>query len=168
MSKINKIDFYCGAFFSYLITNKIEPTLFDANDISKEIGFLLRDKEFKVYLKYVNAEKQIRLNGKEHDRWDIIFTKKENEYLHNSFFIQGKENIIVLVCANSKLRNTFFALLSYNDAIKCLGNDMVNQQYRISIRRQKGSPYAFCWGTALSDVNAIKIINNIDEFFDFK
>ena len=39
MSRINKIDYFCGAFLSYLISNNVEPTLFDAVDKSKIVNF---------------------------------------------------------------------------------------------------------------------------------
>ena len=39
MSRVNRIAFFCGAFLSYLITNKVEPTLFEATEKSKIVQF---------------------------------------------------------------------------------------------------------------------------------
>ena len=65
MSRINKIDFFSGAFLSYLISNGVkEPTLFEATEKSKIIKFSLRNKDYNVYLKYVSTSKQSIQKGK--------------------------------------------------------------------------------------------------------
>ena len=35
MREINKVDYFCGAFLSYLISNGVEPTLFEAGEKNK-------------------------------------------------------------------------------------------------------------------------------------
>lgn len=167
MSRVNRIDFFCGAFLSYLITNKVEPTLFEATEKSKIVQFSLRDKDYNVYLKYVSTSKQSTRAGKEYTKWDILFTELEKSILENSFKEQDKENLVVLVCANENLKDTYFAIIPFENAMKCLGSDNVNKQTRISIKRQKGSKYVTCYGTAVSDRKAFKLKYNFDEYFSF-
>ena len=37
MAKVNKVDYYCGSFLSYLIMNKVETTLFSVTEKSKVV-----------------------------------------------------------------------------------------------------------------------------------
>lgn len=168
MARINKIDFFTGVFLSYLVSNKVkEPTLFDAVDKSKVIKFSLRDKDYNSYIKYVSKSKTSTQGGKMYSKWDVIFTEKEKDFLTYNFIEQDKNNVVILVCANENFKDTYFAVLDVEDAFKCLGNDEVNKQYRITVKRQKGSKYVDCYGTALSDKSAIQIKYNFDEVFGF-
>lgn len=47
-----KIDFFCGAFLSYLISNGITPALFEAGEKSKIVKFSTDAGDYKVYIKY--------------------------------------------------------------------------------------------------------------------
>lgn len=38
MREINKVDYFCGAFLSYLISNGVEPTLFEAGEKAKSLN----------------------------------------------------------------------------------------------------------------------------------
>lgn len=165
MTKINKIDFYCGAFLSYIISNNAkEPTLFEETEkSSKRIKFALRNKEYNAYLKYVSTLKESTLKGKTYYKWDVSFTEAERDYLQSSFVEPDKENIVVLVCTNEDFKNTYFGFLDIKDALKC----MANEQPRITIKRQKGSKYVSCYGSGVSDENALQLKNNFDEFFEF-
>lgn len=49
---VKKIDFYCGAFLSYLIFNGITPALFEAGEKSRIVKFSTNLGDFKVYMKY--------------------------------------------------------------------------------------------------------------------
>lgn len=168
MARINKIDFFTGVFLSYLVSNKVkEPTLFDAVDKSKVIKFSLRDNDYNAYIKYVSKSKKSTQGGKTYTKWDVIFTEKEKDFLTDSFIETDKNNVVVLVCANENFKDTYFAVLDVAEAFRCLGNDEINKQYRISVKRQKGSKYVDCYGTALSDEKAIQIKYNFDEIFGF-
>lgn len=167
MSKINKIDFFCGAFLSYLISNGVEPTLFDAGDKSKVVCFTQKNKDYNAYLKYVSTCSERKVAGKNHTLWNVNFSDAENEYIQTKFKKDGRENIVVLVCTKQNLRETCVAILSLNDALECLGNDTKNEQRRISIKYKKGGWYLECYGTALPDTNAKKIKHNFDEYFGF-
>ena len=167
MARVNKVDFYCGAFLAYLITNGVEPTLFDAAENSKIIGFSQGTTDFNAYLKYVTTSKTSILRGKQYTRWDVVFSEAEKNYLYEAFAEEGKENIVVLVCANEDFKDTYFAVLSLEQAKECIGFDDVNKQVRISLRHLKGSKYVECYGTALVDTDAFKIKYNFDDYFGF-
>ena len=168
MARINKIDFFSGAFLSYLISNGVkEPTLFEASEKSKVIKFSLRDKDYNAYIKYVSTSSLTKINGKTYTKWNITFTQKDRDTLFNQLVEPDKCNVVVLVCANENFRDTYFAIIDYNDAVKCIGSDEVNKQHRITIKRQKGSKYVDCYGTAVSADNAIQLKYNFDEFFGF-
>lgn len=144
MSKVNKIDFYCGAFLSYLITNGVEPTLFDASDKSKIVTYTLRNNEYNTYLKYSSQNEQTIIADKTYLKWNFVFTNTEKDIVFHSFKKYGKENIMVLVCTTKDLKETFFGVLSYDEAVKCLGNDSVNKQCRITVKRQKALSSPLC------------------------
>lgn len=165
MTKINKIDFYCGAFLSYIVSNNAkEPTLFEETEkSSKRIKFSLRNKDYNAYLKYVSTSKISKVKGKLYTTWNIYFTESEREYLKTEFSEQDKENIVILVCANKDFKDTYFGILDIQNALKC----MQNEQPRISIKRQKGSKYVYCYGSGIADENAIQLKYDFDEFFDF-
>lgn len=165
MAKINKIDFYCGAFLSYIVSNHAkEPTLFEETDkSSKRIKFSLRDKDYNAYLKYVSTLKESTIKSKTYYKWDFNFTNSEREYLRSSFVESGKENIVVLVCANKDFKDTYFAILNTKNALKCMENKLP----RITIKRQKGSKYVSCYGSGISDKNALQLKYNFDEYFEF-
>ena len=165
MAKINKIDFYAGAFLSYIVSNNAkEPTLFEETErSSKRIKFALRDKDYNAYLKYVSTSKVSTIRGKTYTKWDIYFTESERDYLKTSFIEPDKENIVVLVCTNPDFKDTYFGILNISDALKC----MRNEKPRITIKRQKGSKYVSCYGSGLSDEKSIQLLNNFDEYFEF-
>ena len=167
MNKINKIDFYCGSFLTYLISNKVEPTLFDITDNSKVIQFFLGKSDYNVFIKYSTKMKVSMSKANEVKKWDVLFTKKEKDYIMNSFYSNQKKNLIVMVCTNENFSASYFSVLTYNQAIKCLGEDDINKTMRITISHQKGSKHLYCHGTALSDVNAIQILRNPDTYFAF-
>jgi len=167
MNKVNKVDFYCGAFLSYLITNKVEPTLFDATDKSKVVRFSLKTTDYNIYVKYNSSPKKSIINDKEYTKWDFIFTEKEKDFLLDNFAVDNRENLVVLVCTNEKLKDTCFAVLTFEQALSCLGDDKVNKQWRITVKHKKKSEHLYCHGTALSDNNAIQVYNDSDYYFGF-
>jgi len=167
MSRINKIDYFCGAFLSYLISNNVEPTLFDAVDKSKVINFTQKNMDYNVYLKYVSTCKESKVAGKEQTKWDVNFSMAENTYIRTKFKQDKRENIVVLVCTKPNLQDTCIAVLSLDEALECLGDDNINERRRISVKYKKGAWYLECYGTAILDIQAKKIKHDFDEYFRF-
>ncbi len=165
MGEIKRVDYFCGAFLSYLVSNKIAPTLFEAGESSKIVRFLTGKKDYKIYLKYSTKKKVTRKANKNYSSWEIIFTEKEFTIL-KSFHEDNRVLFVVCVCTNEKLSKTDFAVISYEDALKCLGHDDINKQKRLTITHQKASSKMYCYGTALSDENAIEIPHDYNKCFN--
>ena len=167
MRKINKVDYFCGAFLSYLISNKVEPTLFEAGEKSKIVEFTIRNHTYKVFLKYSTKKSEVTKQKKVFERWNITFVPTELERL-KQFNEESKVVYIVCICTDDKLRDPDIAVLSYEDAIKCLGlfQDEKNKQRRITVLHQKSSSKLLCYGTAVSDENAIPVPHDFEQRFD--
>lgn len=161
---VRKVDFYCGAFLSYLITNKVEPTLFEAGDKSKILRFTIGKNDYKAFLKYSTKPNVSTKADKISTRWDTIFTEKDLRFLR-TYSEENRQNIVVIVCTDGKMKNTFFAVIDYTDAQLCLGDDSVNKERRISITHLKGSDKINVYGTAISDKNAFQTVFNCDSCF---
>ena len=166
MKKINKIDFYCGAFLSFLVSNGVEPTLFEVGDKSRILEFLLKQTKYKAFLKYSAKKRSAVKQGKTVYRWDIGFSQKECEMLEQ-FDDPNRNVVIVCVCTDPDMKETDFAVLSYEDARKCmgLGEDRTNEQRRISVQYVKGSSKLRCYGTGLSSDNAVETPHNYEKVF---
>ena len=166
MREINKVDYFCGAFLSYLISNGVEPTLFEAGEKSKIVEFTIRDSIYKVFCKYSTKKKTVTKQGKSYDTWNVGFAEKELALLEN-FGDNSKKVAIVCICTDEKLKNADVAVIPYEDACKCLGlmQDEINKQRVITVRHLKGSSKLLCHGTGLSQDNAIEIPHNFEKFF---
>ena len=170
MATINKVDFFCGAFLSYIVCNGVkEPTLFEAQEKSKIVKFALKNKDFNVYIKYTTSGTDKIKKDVRYTNWSISFSNKERDFLMDSFSETGKENLVVLVCTNPEMNDNYFAVLKPEAVLKCLGDDAVNTSRNITLKkkRTRGTSYVSCHGTALDESNAISIEYNIDNVFGF-
>jgi len=159
---VKKIDYYCGAFLSYLISNGITPALFEAGEKSRIVKFSNNHYDFKVYIKYsTNCKISDRKNTR---KWDIFFTERELDMLQN-FPEQNRKHFIVMVCTDDNLKENEIAVLDYGDGLLCLGNDTINKERRISVVHKKGSPYMRCYGTARSEEQGIQICKDFNKYF---
>ncbi len=166
MNRANKIDFYCGAFLTYLITNGVEPTLFESTDKSRVVKFSMHGKSYKAFCKYVGKPRVSTVGGKTFFNWDAGFTLNEKEYLKNGFMEAGRDHIVVTVCTTENFDYTEFAVVPLKEALNCMGDDGVNKRLRISFKRQKNGKNMRYYGTTISDTNAKKL-PNCDAFFGF-
>lgn len=161
MGIINKTDFYCGAFVTYLVSNKFAPTLFDGTDNSKISKFIIGSNDYKVYIKYSTT---CNLDKKGNRRWAVSFTEKELSIL-TEFSEEHCKTYIIVVCTDNNLSNTEIAVLDYSEAMKCLGNDEVNEFKRISLTHLKGSKYILYYGTAVDSKKGFRILRNFESYF---
>lgn len=162
MSEIRKIDFYCGAFLSYLVTNKIAPTLFEAGDTSKIVNFETNYGNYKVYTKYSRLCKKAKKTGER--KWDIYFTENEMSCIRE-LQESNKKLYFVLICTDPNMRENEIAVMDYEDGLKCLGNDPVNETRRITVIHKKASPYMICYGTAVGLKDGTTIFRDFDKYF---
>lgn len=158
---IRKIDYYVGAVLSYLIKKRITPAIFDSSDCSKIITFETNEGKYNLFVKYSGKPAS---QQEKYSRWDVTFTKLELEIV-NTYAKDGFNNFVVLVCSSESLTQTEIAVIEVKNALRCLGNDNINKQKRISIINDKGARKLKCYGTAITDKNAILIKRNIDNYF---
>ena len=162
MINTGKKDHLRGAFLEYLISNRVEPTLFEAGANSKITQFTIKDKDYKAFVKYCASPR----TSQKGVTWDTTFTKKEVELL-KQVSENGRENIIVIVCTDHKFQNTLFAVLPEKVATQCLGKDRMNQSRKVSIYHKANSPYFNVYGTAVDKTNSYRVRRNCDEYFGF-
>lgn len=161
MSDIRKIDFYCGAFLSYLVKNDIPPTLFEAGDNGKIVKFQTNYDYYKIYIKYSTC----RRNKRTGDRlWKVIFTDNEME-LVNGFSEKNRKLLFIIVCTDPGMTESEFAVIDFEYGLKCLGNDPVNEKRRISVFHKKYSPYMIVYGTAIDKEDGKLIFRDYDKYF---
>jgi len=159
---VKKIDYYCGAFLSYLISNSITPALFEAAERSKIVKFSTDLGDYKAYIKYSTIPK---LSERKNTRkWDVVFTRKEMEIL-KEFPEQNRIHFFIMVCTDSDMKETEIAVLDFESGMECLGDDSVNKERRISVVHKKGSHYMKCYGTAKSENQGIQIYKDFNKYF---
>lgn len=169
MYKINKIDFFIGAFLSMIINStKGVPALFDETEHSKRVEFATNTRDFNVYIKYTTRIRKSRVNidGRRRRKMscDISFSQREYDILENSFVKKDKQNLVCLVCTNDKLTSTYMVILSYEDAMECL-KDKTNSGYRrISVTRIGAEHNYNCYGVGFGEDNSIKSPVNFVHF----
>ena len=108
MRKINKVDYFCGAFLSYLIANGVEPTLFEAGEKSKVVEFTIRDVVYKVFFKYSTKKRVIVKQAKSYDTWNVVFAEKELSLLE-TFGDNCKKVAVICICTDEKLKDADIA-----------------------------------------------------------
>lgn len=162
MINTGKKDHLRGAFLEYLISNRVEPTLFEAGVNRKITQFTIKDKDYKAFVKYCASPRKSQKGV----TWDTTFTKKEVELL-KQVSENGHKNIIVIVCTDHKLKNTQFAVLPETVVNQCLGKDRMNQSRKVSIYHKANSPYFNVYGTAVDKTNSYRVRRNCDKYFGF-
>ena len=162
MINTGRKDHLRGAFLEYLISNRVEPTLFEAGANSKITQFTIKDKDYKAFVKYCASPRKSQKGV----TWNTEFTKKEVELL-KQLHEKDRENIIVIVCTDHKFQNTLFAVLPEKVATQCLGKDRMNQSRRVSIYHEKNSRHFNVYGTAVDKTNSYRVRRNCDKYFGF-
>lgn len=162
--QIGKTDLYCGAFLSYLLKYSVSPTLFEEKEKGRVYEFSNNKDDYRVYVKYSTKP----IERKTTQKWDFSFTRDEIFYLENDFFTTKKIVLLVLIC-KTKTGKLNFATIPYNDALKCIGDDKkYNKHYRISVKHKKNSCNLSCYGTYISDKDAITIKKDPKDYFKLK
>lgn len=161
MYRINKIDYFIGVFLSTIInSSKGVPALFDETENSKRVEFSTDLGDFNVYIKYTTRIRYAKVNvdGKRKKKMscNISFSNKDYDILKNTFLKEDKENLICLVCTNGKLNETYMAVLSYADAMKCLEHSTNSGSRRITITRIGAEHDFYCYGVGFKEKDYIK------------
>lgn len=163
MSKqIRKSDYYIGAFLYHIVKKVIRPAIImDCSDSAKIIEFETNESAYNVFVKYSSKPKSKTPDAK---RWDFVFTEGEISKLRSMLNGKGK-NLVALVASEPSLTDTEIAVLNYDDANLCLGVDRKNKSRRITVVYNKHRRHLLCYGTALSDIKALKTERSLDKHF---
>jgi len=170
MYRINKIDYFIGVFLSTIInSSKGVPALFDETENSKRVEFSTDTGDFNVNIKYTTKirKSKVNIDSKKKNKisCNISFSDRDYEILKNSFV---KENLICLVCTNDKLNETYMAVLTYEDAMKCLEHRTNRGNRRITITRI-GAEHDFnCYGVKFEEKDHIKCPVDCTQFLGLK
>ena len=139
MHRINKLDYFVGVFLTTILNSSTGvPVLFDETENSKRVEFSTDLDDFNVYIKYTTnmRKSKVTVNGRRKKlSFNISFSKRDYDILKNSFYIEGKQNLLGLVCTNDKLNETYIAVIDYVDAMKCLGKETKSGSRRITVTR---------------------------------
>lgn len=94
---IKKEDFYCGAFLSVLLNNRIVPALFEERiDANRKIYDFTTDKgDFRIYIKY--AEKpSSKSKIKDSFIWNFSFTENQIDEI-NAINSEGRNLYFIFI-----------------------------------------------------------------------
>lgn len=161
MHRINKIDYFVGAFLTTILnSSKGVPAIFDDTESNKRVEFSTDTGDFNVYIKYSTKVRKARtsINGKRKSKfsWNIAFTESEYKVLRDSFKKEDRENLLCLVCTNEKFYPTYMAVLSYEDALKCLENSTGSGSRKIVVTRIGREHDFYCYGVGFNKEDYIK------------
>ena len=149
MYKLKVADFYYGAFLSALLnTPGGRPSLFDDTD-SRRIYCLETNNNEECYFfaKYVTDRKN---QNEAFHHWIFNFTDAEIQKLQELY--QHKGNVkVVLICAKEGLADSELAIVSYEDAMDCLGVEAGVKAYRINIKAFRNKHGLRMYGSGRSD-----------------
>ena len=154
MCKLKVADFYYGAFLSALLnTPGGRPSLFDETG-SRRIYRLETNNNEECYFfaKYVTD-----LKNKSEDlcHWVFNFTQAEVAKLQELYREKGCVKV-VLICAKEGFSDSELAIVSYEDAMDCLGVEVGVKAYRINIKAYAGKHGLRMYGSGRSDRLEVK------------
>ena len=170
-----KDDFYCGAFLSYLLNNKIVPALFeDKNDQNRKIyDFVTDTGDYRVYVK--SSEKPSSNSRNDTcNIWTFPFTDIQiDEIRELNINTKEKEFLFVFICGQFKLCSSKIAVIPSESVFQCIDTKRQDKYKKQNIKiRLKKSHWDFdIYGTARDDKkngedNTIKVrANSLDELF---
>ncbi|MFY9286525.1 MAG: hypothetical protein WBJ01_08800 [Tissierellaceae bacterium] len=172
MHRINKLDYFVGVFLTTILNSSTGvPVLFDETENSKRVEFSTDLDDFNVYIKYTTnmRKSKVTVNGRRKKlSFNISFSKRDYDILKNSFYIEGKQNLLGLVCTNDKLNETYIAVIDYVDAMKCLGKETKSGSRRITVTRLSAEYDFQCYGVGFNETEYIKCPVDCTKFLDLQ
>ena len=149
MCKLNVGDFHYGAFLSALLnTPGGRPSLFDETDSRRIYRLETNNNEERYYFaKYKMAQKN-KTDSFSH--WVFTFTPAEIIKLQELQQEKGQVKV-VLICVKEGFADSELAIISYQDAVDCMGVDAGVSPYRINIKAYKKKRGLRMYGSGRSD-----------------
>lgn len=163
MARIAKADYFAGVFLTTILkSSKTVPMLCDASvDNIKCVIFDTNLGAFNVYVKYSTS----RAMGwdtsvdpkKKRTYWNVNFSENEYNYLSNQFAIDGKTNLIAIVCTDKSLSSSWIAILKLTEALFCLKITTEGGNRTITVSRTGRNHTFDCYGVGLPhEMNILK------------
>lgn len=156
--RVNKSDYYYGAFLSKILDNGCTPTLL-THDANRGVYKITTDKdEYIIYMKYLTNHQDDLL-------WNFSFTKDNLEEIKE--YAQGEEKLMfAFICSYESLLFTELGLCDFEELKRCIELDCKEGEYkRVSILKVPYSPYLRLYGSELDREESIEIersrINNL-------
>ena len=148
--RVNKSDYYYGAFLSKVLDNDCTPALV-IKDSNRGVYKIFTDNgEHIIYMKYVNNKEDDML-------WNFAFTKENLEEIKG--YIKDTTKIMFgFICSYENLLDTELGLCTSQEFEKCVDLDCNNEDYqRVSILKIPNSPYLRLYGSRLDRKDNIEI-----------
>ncbi len=151
MKRIAKADFFAGVFLTTILkTSKTAPMYCDATDELKRIEFETDLGAFNVFVHFSASPKPgwdyCGKTKRKREYWNAGFTESQFNYLQTKFAIEGKQNLLAIICTDEKYTCTRVAVLTLREALKCLQEKTDSETRRITVSRS-GKDHAFiCYG----------------------
>lgn len=162
---IKKLDYYVGAFVSFLLTHNITPALFEGSNDSKVVTFDTDNGAYNLYVKYCGKPKELKQKNKQYRKWSILFAEKElNSFL--AYPQSEKKNLLVVICTDAEFKSTKVVVLTFEQALQCLGEDAINKTRNIHIKLAENAHKFECHGTGLNDKTPILVTTKYTSFFE--
>ena len=157
-NRVNKSDYYYGAFLSNLLDKERNPVLVEKDSNRRVYEVLTHNTENYIYMKYVTISKGRKL-------WNFTFSK-DNLREIEGFIKQGRALKFVFICSYKNLIDTEIGVCSIEEFKLCTDFECkTNERQRISILKKPHSSYLTVYGTALDRDNGVEIdrygINNL-------
>lgn len=149
MCKLKVADFYYGAFLSALLnTPGGRPSLFDDTGSRRIYRLETKNNEECYFLvKYVT---DLKNKNDTFNHWVFIFNPVEIKRLQELHREKGDVKL-VLICVKEGFADSELAIISYEDAMDCLGIDAGVKSYRINIKSYSKKHGLRMYGSGRSD-----------------
>lgn len=156
--RVNKSDYYYGAFLSKILDNGCTPALL-TNDANRGVYKITTDSgEYIIYMKYLTNHQDDLL-------WNFSFTKDNLEEIKE--YVEKDEKLMFgFICSYESLLFTELGLCDLDEFKRCVDLDCKNEDYkRLSILKVPYSPYLRFYGSELDREDSLEIertrINNL-------
>ena len=149
MCKLKAADFYYGAFLSALLnTPGGRPALFEDTG-SRRIYCLETNNNEECYF-LVKHVTDLKCKGDAFNHWVFNFNPVEIKRLQDLHRVKGNVKV-ALICVKDGFADSELAIISYEDAIDCLGVESGVKSYRINIKSYSKKHGLRMYGSGRSD-----------------
>ena len=149
MCKLKIAEFYYGAFLSALLnTPGGRPSLFDDTGSRRIYRLETNNNEVCYFLvKYVT---DLKNKNDAFNHWVFVFNPVEIKRLQELHREKGNVKL-VLICVKEGFVDSELAIISYEDAMDCLGVDTGVKSFRINIKAYNKKHGLRMYGSGRSD-----------------